>query len=280
MNHRIAIVALAALLLGAVPARPHVYPPSIRHVIVFILENEERANAEKQPFFAELARRGATLRDYAAVAHPSRPNYIAMISGSTQGVKSDRLVTVDARHLGDLLEARGLDWRVYAEDYPGRCFLGDKIGRMYARRHTGFLDFANVQRNPARCAKVVNAAQLALDAAADRLPAFALYVPNNQNNGHDTSVAFADRALRRTLGPMLDDPHYATTLFVVTFDEDDYHANNHIYTAFVGAGVRPGAVSGAPYTHYSLLRTIEELFDLGTLHANDETAPPIRGVWQ
>jgi hypothetical protein len=273
---RIAIVVVLTLLA----CRASALPPSIKHVIVIVLENEERANAEKQPYFAELVKRGAMLRNFSAVAHPSRPNYIAMISGSTHGVKNDDMVTIDARHLGDLLEARGLSWKVYAENYPGNCYLRDSASGSYARRHTGFLDFRNVQSNPARCARVVEAAELDRDAAAGKLPEFALYVPNNKNNGHDTDVSVADKFLRRRLDPLLSDPKYASTLFVVTFDEDDYHAKNHIYTVLLGAGVKAGSGTDVAYDHYSLLRTIEELFHLGDLGEHDATAKVIGEVWK
>ncbi|MEA2572639.1 MAG: hypothetical protein QOI24_4640 [Acidobacteriota bacterium] len=269
-----------ALTLALLACRASALPPSIKHVIVIVLENEQRANAEKQPYFAELMKRGAMLRNFSAVAHPSRPNYIAMISGSTHGVKNDDMVTIDARHLGDLLEARRLNWKVYAENYPGNCYLRDSARGSYARRHTGFLDFRNVQTDPARCARVVEAAELDRDAAAGKLPEFALYVPNNKNNGHDTDVSVADKFLRRRLDPLLSDPNYASTLFVVTFDEDDYHAKNHIYTVLLGAGVKPGRVTDVAYDHYSLLRTIEELFHLGNLGEHDAGAKVIGEVWK
>jgi hypothetical protein len=273
---RIAIAVTLALLAF----RASALPPSIKHVIVIVLENEQRANAERQPYFAELMKRGAMLRNFSAVAHPSRPNYIAMISGSTHGVTNDKPVTIDGRHLGDLLTARGLNWKVYAENYPGNCFLRDSAPGSYVRRHTGFLDFKNVQSNPASCARIVEAAELDRDAAAGKLPEFALYVPNNRNNGHDTNVSVADKFLRRRLDPLLSDPKYASTLFVVTFDEDDRRANNHIYTVLLGAGVKPGSMTDVAYDHYSLLRTIEELFHLGNLGEHDATAKVIEGVWR
>src|SRR5690349_4032039 len=93
-----------------------------------ILENADYSDALAQPFFASLALRGALLTNVRAVAHPSLPNYIALISGSTQGVSTDRPVTLAAAHIGDLLEARGLRWKAYAEGYPGHCFLGDRLG--------------------------------------------------------------------------------------------------------------------------------------------------------
>ncbi len=70
-------------------------------------------------------------------------------------------------------------------------------------------------------------------------------------------------------------------LLVVTFDEDDKStSNNHIYTAVYGDSVQPGSVSQNAYTHYSLLRTIEDTLGLGTLGQNDASAAPITGIWR
>jgi len=273
------LAAAIAFVLLATRAEA-AFPPSIKHVIVIVLENEQRAKAATQPYFAELLKRGASLRNYSAITHPSRPNYIALISGSTHGVNSDAMVTLDARHIGDLLEAHGLTWKVYAENYPGNCFLKDRAPGKYVRRHVGFLDFANVQKDKARCANIVDDKQLERDAANGTLPAFALYVPNNDNNGHDTGVAAAAKATQRRFDKLLTDPAFASTLFVITFDEDDGRAKNHIYTVLLGAGVKTGAVSNANYTHYSLLRTIEEIFDLGNLGEQDAQASAITDVWK
>ncbi len=108
-----------------------------------------------------------------------------------------------------------------------------------------------------------------------------MYIPDNDHNGHDTGVASADRYLERTLGPLLEDRRFtAGLLLVVTFDEDDKKHDNHIYTALWGDGVAAGSKPATPYTHYSLLRTIEDQLGLGRLGREDEKAAPILGVWR
>jgi hypothetical protein len=273
---------------SAVPAEvaaPFVAPAGIQHVIVVILENEDAVRALRQPFLSSLARRGALLRNFHAITHPSQPNYIALVAGSTLGVADDGRVDLDDTHLGDLLEARSLDWRVYAEHYPGNCYLGmralTKKEGQYVRRHVPFLSFRNVQGNPQRCAKIVPAEMLDRDITAGTLPSFALYVPDNRDNGHDTGVEFADRWLRSRFEPLLADPRFTTgTLLVLTFDESRFLGGNRIATLLVGEMIRAGTVSNDYYSHYSLLRTVEEIFGTGTLGRKDAASSPIAGVWQ
>ena len=273
---------LALLLTLAVAASP---PPSIKHVIVVVLENEDAKRAALQPYMRELASRGAMLHNYHALAHPSQPNYIGMVAGSVLNVKTDAPVVLDGRHIGNLLEEKSLNWKAYAEGYPGNCSLHEKVGvkffGQYVQRHVPFLRFRNVREDPTRCARVVAASELDADVRNGTLPNFALYIPNNSNNGHDTGVAKADRWLRQRFDPLLRDPRFADgTLLVVTFDEGSDRGPNVIYTVLVGAGVRAGAVSEARYDHYSLLRMIEEIFATGTLDRNDATASIISDVWQ
>jgi len=269
----------AALLLLAAVAPARAAAPGFKKALVIVLENTDYEEAVTRPFFRKLAARGAALADYHAIDHPSQPNYIALIAGDTLDVQGDGPVDLDARQLGDLLAARGLSWAVYAEGYPGDCFLGSRSGK-YARKHVPFLSFRSVQKSPALCARVKDAGALDADAAAGALPAFSLYVPDLDDDGHDTDVDAADAWLAGFLGPRLDDPKFMKDLLVVvTFDEDSGTRDNHILTLLAGAGVRPGASSGARYDHYSLLRTLEDAWGLGDLGRNDAKAAPIAGVW-
>ena len=251
-------------------------PPRVQHVITVVLENTDYEQALAQPFLAQLARNGGLLTNYSAVTHPSQPNYFALTAGSTFGTSNDR-VTVDARHIGDLVEAKGGTWKAYAEQYRGQCDTEAQSGN-YVRRHEPFISFKNVQSNPSRCQRIVNAAQLQTDIAQGTLPSYALYVPDLKNDGHDTGVGRADRWLASTFGPLLQDPRFRqNTLLVVTFDEGQ--RGNHVYTVVSGDAVAPGSTSNAPYNHFSLLRTTEQVLGLGTLGQADATAPVITGIW-
>ncbi|MBI3542609.1 MAG: hypothetical protein HY075_04970 [Deltaproteobacteria bacterium] len=268
------LVLSALALLGCLQAQAAPF----QKVLIVILENESEEAAIRQPYMKKLAAEGATL-DLRAETHPSYPNYVALTSGSTWGIHNDWQKTIDATHLGDLLEAKGRSWKVYAEGYPGNCFLGSARGK-YARRHVPFLSYKNVQEKPDRCARIVNAAQLDEDVRNGALPDYALYIPDNNDNGHDTGVKFADRWLAKRFTPLLADHRFTDgLLFVVTFDEDDGGHDNQIYSLFWGAGVRAGARSTARYTHYDLLRTVEDVFELGTLGRNDSKARAVSDVW-
>ncbi|HVA67448.1 MAG TPA: alkaline phosphatase family protein [Elusimicrobiota bacterium] len=288
------LAACAAVLVLAAPegfgaaAPKAANRPRFKRMMIVIFENTDFKAALAQPAFADMARRGALLTNYYAVTHPSLPNYVALIAGGLRGVHSDADASAPGRNIGDLLEAAGKSWKVYAEDYPGGCDLKSRAGP-YARKHVPFLNFAEVQKNPAACVRVVPAKDLGADIRLGRLPDYSLYIPDLNDDGHDTDAAYAAGWFAGRFGPLLKTPKFIKgMLLVLTFDEDSQGLDdggkglnhNRVYTVLYGGMVRPGAVSAGHYTHYSLLRLAEDNWGLGRLDAGDAGARPISGIWK
>jgi len=250
-----------------------------KKVVWLVFENENYTSAMKQPDFAKVAKLGAYFSNYTAETHPSQGNYIAMIAGSSLGVVSDKNVDLNVSHIGDLLEKANLDWRVYAEDYPGNCFTGAQA-RSYVRKHVPFMSFTNVSRDSVRCAKIKNNSSFKDDLANGKLAEFNMYVPNIKNDGHDTGLDVAGKWLTAQFGATLNNPTLLKdVLFIITFDEDDHNENNHIYTAMLGGQIKPGAQIDTPTGHPAVLKMIEDEFGLDNLGREDATAQPIQGLW-
>jgi hypothetical protein len=276
--------AASLLFLLSVSARAAVNPPQppaapppgrpFNHVVLIVLENEDNEAVLKNPIMGGLAKRGRYFSHYSGLFHPSYPNYLALIGGDFFHTRGDHQKTIRARTIADLLEEHHLTWTQYAEDYPGHCFLGEHSAdraKLYRRKHVPFLSFQSIQTSPSRCANVVPASQLDWH----HLPNYAFYTPNMRNDGHDTGLDFAANWLKGFLAPVLDDHEVMKdTLIVVTFDESQTQSSNHIYTVFLGDRVQPGT-DPKKHDHYSLLRTIEDNFGLGTLGAKDAVAEPI-----
>ena len=99
---------------------------------MIVFENKEEQQvigARSAPTFTRLARTYARLRDYHGVAHPSLPNYLALVSGATHGITDDcTSCTVGGPSLADTLEAKGLTWKAYAEGLPRIGWTGASSG--------------------------------------------------------------------------------------------------------------------------------------------------------
>ena len=245
------------------------------------LENVDYKVTIADDYFEYLATQGALFSNFRAVGRPSYPNYIAMIAGSTFGIDKNDQITLQERGLHDLLENRGLTWKNYAEDYPGNCYLNDGKGA-YVRRHVPFLSFSSVQDDSQRCNNVVNGDEFETDWKNKELPNFSLYVPNQDNNAHDTSIGYASDWLKSFLDPLLSDSDRMDgTMIQVVFDEPskDVMSNLHVYSIFLGPMVKKGLVVDKVYNHYDVLKTVQENFNTGSLGQEDESATAISGIW-
>jgi hypothetical protein len=260
---------LAALLAGAAltggasnGSAPAV--PRLDHVVVIVFENKERSQvlgSGSAPTFDRLAVRYADLTNYHALTHPSLPNYLALVSGSTQGI-TDNCTTCRApgTSIGTLLTRAKRSWVAYAEGYPSSA--------RFAKKHMPFLYFDGQSSHVQ-----------ALSAFSPKQPpAYSFVVPDQCNDAHDCSIATADRWLARFAPPLLALPR--TVVFVI-FDEGrtDEGGGGHVAAIAAGTAVRPHSTSGRPVGHYALLRTIEDALGLPHLGASAQ-ARPITGIWR
>jgi phosphatidylinositol-3-phosphatase len=264
---------------------PHsVRVPDFTHVVLVVFENHAAtsiAGNPDAPTFNALARRYATLTNYDAVAHPSLPNYLALVSGSAHGISSDCTgCVISARNLADTLAAAGKTWKTYAEDLPYPGFTGGSSGR-YAKKHEPFLYFRDVVSSRARRNRVVPFTRLGHDLARRRLPDFSLVVPNLCDDMHDCSVATGDAWLKAHVVPLLHSRALRGGVVFVVFDEgtSDTGGGGGIEALALGPTVRRGSRFTRATNHYGLLRTIEDAWSLPRLGFS-RTGTPIGGIWR
>jgi len=243
-------------------------------VAVIVMENKESgavAGNPQAPYFNKLAAEYAVAPNWYGIAHPSLPNYLALISGSTFGVRSDCTTCIqNGASLPDQLDRRGITWKGYFEGMPSRCYTLASAGR-YAKKHNPFAYFSSIVNNPARCARMVPFTELADDEARGELPRFSFISPDLCNDTHDCGVNIGDAFLSQHVPGLLDalGPH---GLLVITYDEGSSNAGccrlaagGRIVTVFAGGLAKRGARVEQKLNHYSLLRTIEDLFGLDHL---------------
>ncbi|CAG8838417.1 10224_t:CDS:1, partial [Cetraspora pellucida] len=142
------------------------------------------------------------------------------------------------------------------------CFLNATVGasRLYARKHNPFFSFTPITNNATLCAKVVNATRLDDDIKNNQVPQLVYYVPNQNNDAHDTNVSYASAWFKNWFEPKLQMPAFTNnTLFFTVYDEsaNDNDTVNHIYASLLGSPVSENSDHNdtTHYTHYSFLRT-------------------------
>ena len=247
--------------------------PRFAHIVVVVEENRAYGDVignSQAPYLNRLAADGALLTHSYGITHPSEPNYLALFSGSRHGLTDDSCPhSYAAPNLGSQLLAHGRTFVGYSQSLPGIGYAGCTFGA-YARKHAPWTNFPNVPSSRSRPMRL-------FPADFSRLPQLAFVIPDLDHDMHDGTIAQADTWLRDHLSGYVRWARTHNSLLIVTWDEDDWSAGNHIPGVLAGAHVQPGRYADW-VDHYRLLRTIEALCRVPALGtANRRT--PIRDVW-
>ncbi|KAI8069854.1 phosphoesterase [Gilbertella persicaria] len=225
--------------------------------------------------FAKLQSEGILLTNFNAIRHPSQPNYIAAAAGDTLGVTGDGVyhLSADKTSIFDLLEKKGLTWKLYQEDIPSVGYTGAKSGD-YVRKHNPAISFDAIANDPNRAKNIVGADQLQKDISANTVPNWMFFTPNLKNDGHDTTAAYAGKWLSNFVSSTLysNPDFYKNTFILITFDETaSYFSRNKVWSLLLGniPTDKKGTTDNTFYSHYSTLNTVELNWGLGNLGRQD-----------
>ena len=247
---------------------------------------------------------------YTGVTHPSQPNYIAATAGM-QGADSDSTETLNVSNIVDQLESNGKTWKAYMQSY-GLCTdpLAAACGnQLYERKHNPFVSYADVQSSPARMANIVDFSQLSTDLASGKVPDYVWISPDQCNDMHgrfespvvdncsfttvQALIAAGDAFLSKTVSSIMSSSAWTgNSAIFIAWDESDFtgggfqgfgddtgccdaipgQGGGHVVTLVISHSNHSAVTSGVPYNHYSLLRTIQDGWQLGCLGFTCDTA--------
>ncbi|MBJ7347730.1 MAG: hypothetical protein JHC87_04060, partial [Thermoleophilaceae bacterium] len=270
----------------AVPTVASAALPRPDHIVVAIHENHgysQVVGTSAAPYINSLAAGGANFTNYHGVTHPSQGNYIAMFSGSTQGVTNDNCPQsfVGKDNLARQLLDVNLTFKLFAETMPSVGYTGCSAGSTpgdYQRKHNPVPNFNNVPSN-------LSVPFTGLPSDFSTLPTVSWVVPNECNDMHNCSVGTGDSWTQSKLSAYATWAKTHNSLLVVTFDENDCFilcnifdsTSNKIATIIYGDHVKTGNYSTL-LNHYSLLRTIEDMYGLRK-SGSAATATAITNAW-
>lgn len=260
----------------------------IKHVIIILMENEAYSQvigSSSAPYETSLASHYASATNYFALSHPSLPNYFALVAGSTFGVTTDcspSQCSISGPTIANLLDSHGLTWKEYAESMPNNCSQTDSSDSLYVTKHNPFVYFNSITNNTgsgttsAYCnSHVVSFAQFWTDLQSSNLPNYSFITPNICDDAHSCPLSTGDAWLSMVIPRIINSSSFSSTAIFVTYDEGTGSTPNtpsQIPCILVSPFAKQGFASDIYYTHYSLLATVEAIFQLGNLGRNDTTA--------
>ena len=276
-------------------------PAQIDHVIWVLMENHSYSdvvgNRQEAPYINDTLIPGCGLAtDDHNVSHPSLPNYLALSAGTASG--DGRNTDCDpsscpqsARSIYSLVESAGKEWRVYAQSMPSPC-AGQDDGD-YTAHHNPAVYYSGIRCNQWDLPMgTPTAGPLASALANDRLPAFTLLVPDEANDMHSGPIDAGDAWLAQWLPTIARTPSYRAghTVVMVTWDEGEGSDDTDgeacsgrpasavscwVPLVVMSASTVAGTRVSVPTSHYSVLRTTEDLLGLQPLLGGAANAPSL-----
>ncbi len=255
------------------------------HVFVIVMENLGFSAAMATTSLATLANRWAYSTNYYATTHPSLPNYISLVAGSTLGISSDCVTCyVNAPSLMSEMTQNGVSWDAFMESLPNDCYLSPYApDGLYAGKHDPFVYFDAIRSSSSQCNNIKPLHELIplLGQNPSTVPNFTWITPNLCNDGHNCSSVVAGNWLTQMVSQITSSAAWKDNgALYVTWDEGnggDYSGltasgqviqsggGGHVLTLVIEPNLRAGTTITAPLDHYGLLKTIEVNFHLSLL---------------
>lgn len=266
------------------------------HIIIVIEENhgyDQLVGSPSAPYINNLLSDAAVFTDAHGVTHPSQPNYLALYSGSTQGIPGDQCLADSTPYttpnLGAALIAKGFTFKGFAQSMPSAGFLECNYltspltgGVVYGRKHCPWINWQGNKAN--NIADSLSQPMTAFPKDFNQLPTVAFVIPDMDYDMHNigkpgdaAAISRGDEWLKDNLAAYVDWAKSHNSLLILTFDEDQFTTQNRILTLIAGANVKPGKYP-EKINHYSVLNTIDKMYGLPV--SNKEDASVIQDIWK
>jgi acid phosphatase len=263
--------------------------------MVIMMENETYSsvigNASLPYLNNTLASHYLVLQQAFAVSHPSLPDYLELLSGSTWGVSSDCSPGPGCQggtSLPNELDQAGINWAAYLESMPVAGYTGGDTGgadgygnELYAQHHNPFVYFPSLATELTTHVKPLTSMVADLNSADP--PAFAWVSPNMLDDMHDGPLSTGDAWLSQEIPAVQATQWYRNGgAIVLMWDEGQSSDTSGIaggHGGHVAEIVISGALYGrppdaAPVDEAGVLRSIEQTYGLAYLN---DSADPAHG---
>lgn len=270
--------------------------PTYKHVIVIMEENHSYntiiGSGTGAPYINGLAKSCGLATTFHNISHPSLPNYIAITSATAIGGLSrfdsdcnpGGSCLSSSQSLFSQVATKG-GWKSYEESMSSPCDGSSSGG--YAPKHNPAVYYTDISSATCKASDVplgtLSNSPLLKDFSSEAsAPAFALVTPNLNDDMHDGSVSAGDTWLNKWMTKLTATTVYKandTAIFII-WDEGEggsyssgenctTHASDvscHVAALVVAPSVPAGTSVSTTFTHYSFVRTVEELLGLPLLN--------------
>jgi len=258
-------------------------PPQWHHVVVLMFENKTYDKViGPAPYITSLANKCATAPNWMDAdtkvdgskdgQYNSKPNYATLTSGvspTVHGLLNDKYeTTTNVDNIYQQLNQAGISFKDYYDGQAGGCnvrFSGDYHDAI--RYYTNVANICNAHDVPL--------STFATDFSSGNLPEFSMILPSKEHSMHDNSVSSGDDYAKSILDPLLNSREYANgDMAIFLLWDENTPIPNVILAPSIAPGTKITSGTGNPISHFSALRTWEEMLGLSLL-GDTKSAPSL-----
>jgi phospholipase C len=202
------------------------------------------------------------------------PDYAVRILDDDTGNISDAFPCFDFQTLGDSLQSANISWKYYA---PPQGQQGYQFSAYDSINH--------IRNSSLWSENVVPDTQFAQDAASGNLPAVSWLVTGPNSEHPPNSTCQGENGTVQQLNALMQGPDWNTSAVFLTYDEfggfydhmpvpplDIYGLGPRVPFLIISPYAQPGYISHTQYEPSSVLKFIEERFNLAPLTERDANA--------
>jgi phospholipase C len=239
------------------------------------------------PFYWNLASSSVLAdRFFSSDAGGSKENHLYWVAAQSGGGSVPEAgYTFDT--IFDRLQAAGVDWKFYVQNYDPTITFRNLTGAPQDSQTVWvpLLNFARYLDDPVLSKRIVDVSQYHADLAAGTLPAVAFIAPSGASEHPPGDVSIGQVYGTSLITALMQSSSWPSSLFVLTWDDwggwydhvlpPQVDANGYgmrVPALFVSPYAPPGRIDSTTYDFTSILRFIEDNWELQPMTARDAAA--------
>ena len=267
----------------------------LKTIFLIVLENEDWKHIAGNPQAPYINNTLLPMSSYAvndqAVPnlHPSEPNYLWLEAGTNFGITDDGLPAVNhqhtTQHLVSLMDQAGKSWKAYVENISGTtCPFTDTSTYTPVINAPLFFDDVTGGLNPGDPYCIQHErpfSELAGDLRSGAVANYNLLIPNLCDDMHSCGIGSGDAWLAQVIPQIMNSAAYQNGgVIFITWDENEDDASPIGLIVLSPFARGNGYSNSFPYTHSSLLRTMQEILGVTPLLGDAANATDLSGLFQ
>ncbi len=235
-------------------------------------------------------------RFFTSASTGSIPNHLYWVAGVPGGETIPPEGFQGIPTIFDVLEANGISWKFYIQNYDPRITYRTRLeappNRAAQVVWAPVLAMDRFLDDPVLASKIVDLEQYFIDLESGTLPSVAYIVPSGASEHPPGSIQAGQRFVKSLINALLVSEFWAHSAFLWTYDDwggfydhvappqvDEFGYGFRAPALLVSPYARRGFIDSTTLDFTSILRFIEDNWDLPPLAARDASANSIAGAF-